>query len=51
MEWLRRAYRMSWRATENTVKQMLRATTDGWTDQRIHDRAKLRVLLYRQHGI
>lgn len=33
------------------VKQILRALTDGWSEPRLLDRAKLRVLLFREYGI
>lgn len=33
------------------VKQAYRELTEGWSEQRLWDRAKLRVLLYREFGI
>lgn len=33
------------------VKQFLRALTDGWSERRLWDRAKLRTKLFREFGI
>lgn len=39
------------RAMVLDVVQAYRQLTNGWSDRRLWDRARLRVLLYRQHGI
>jgi hypothetical protein len=50
LEWLRGG-RRRWKLLELEVKQAFRELTDGWSEQRLNDRAQLRVLLYRKHGI
>lgn len=50
MEWMRGG-RRRWKLLELDVKQAFRELTDGWSEQRLNDRAHLRVQLYRHHGI
>ena len=46
-----RGNRRPWRAVELEVVQAYRELTDGWSEQRLWDRARLRVQLFREHGI
>jgi hypothetical protein len=49
MGWVR-GKRRPWRAVTLEVVQAYRELTDGWSEQRLWDRARLRVLLYREYG-
>lgn len=50
MTWRKRKVR-TWKALTLEVVQSYRELTEGWSEQRLWDRAKLRVLLFREHGI
>lgn len=46
-----RAGRRPWRQIRLEVVQAFRALTDGWSEERLLDRARLRVELYRRHAL
>lgn len=50
MDWMRGRGR-PWKHLTLEVKQAFRELTEGWSEQRLNDRAKLRVELYRKRGI
>jgi Zn-dependent peptidase ImmA (M78 family) len=50
VEWMRGGGR-PWKHLTLEVKQAFRELTEGWSEQRLNDRAKLRVELYRKCGI
>ena len=45
-----RGRRRPWKHTELEIKQAFRELTEGWSEQRLNDRARLRLLLFREHG-
>jgi hypothetical protein len=46
-----RGRRRPWRQIRLEVVQAFRALTDGWSEERLRDRARLRVELYRRHAL
>lgn len=46
-----RGGRRPWKHIRLEVIQAFRALTDGWSEERLRDRAHLRVELYRRHAI
>jgi len=46
-----RGTRRPWSHVRLEVQQAFRELTQGWSERRIHDRAALRVELYRRHGV
>ena len=46
-----RQKRRPWNRVELEIKQAFRELTAGWSEQRLNDRARLRLLLYREHGL
>lgn len=50
VKWIRGG-RRPWQYVTLEVKQAFRELTEAWSEQRLNDRAKLRVLLFRDYGI
>lgn len=46
-----RAGRRPWAHLRLEVMQAFRALTDGWSEERLRDRARLRVDLFRRHAL
>ena len=46
-----RKQRIGWRAIQHDVERVLHRHTIDWCEERVHDRATLRVALYRQYGL
>lgn len=45
-----RGTRRPWSRVQLDVQQAFRELTGGWSEERLRDRARLRVELYREHG-